>query len=159
MAPPEHPPAPAPVRHAAPTTPIPVYTPTTWSVVVTADRAYFDRMQMRAAPASPALPFPADLGERRFALSGTRMRVGRRSTARGVEPEIDLSGPPADPGISRLHALLLPAPDGSWALLDVGSANGTLLNGNEIATGELVPLHDGDLINLGAWTAITVRRE
>jgi pSer/pThr/pTyr-binding forkhead associated (FHA) protein len=136
-----------------------VFTPTTWSVVVTADRAYFDRMQLKAAPAGPPLPFPASHGERRFALAGTRMRIGRRSAVRGVEPEIDLSEPPADPGISRLHALFLPAPEGSWALLDVGSANGTLLNGREIATGDLIPLHDGDLINLGAWTAITVHRE
>jgi pSer/pThr/pTyr-binding forkhead associated (FHA) protein len=127
--------------------------------VVTADRAYFDQMQMKAPPAGPALPFPAGLGERRFALAGARMRIGRRSAVRGVEPEIDLSEPPADPGISRLHAVLLAAPDGSWALLDVGSANGTLLNGREIAAGDLIPLHDGDQINLGAWTTITVRRE
>ena len=55
--------------------------------------------------------------------------------------------------------MLLAAPDGSWALLDVGSANGTSLNGREIAAGDLIPLHDGDQINLGAWTTITVRRE
>ena len=156
-APPEDLPAP-PADHVAATAPIPKFTPTTWSVVVTADRAYFDQMQMKAPPAGPALPFPAGLGERRFALAGTRMRIGRRSAVRGVEPEIDLSEPPADPGISRLHALLLAAPDGSWALLDVGSANGTLLNGREIAAGDLIPLHDGDQINLGAWTTITVRR-
>ncbi len=152
-------PAAPPVVHAAATGPMPKFTPTTWSVVVTADRAYFDQMQQKAASAGPVLPFPADSGERRFMLAGTRMRIGRRSAARGLEPEIDLAEPPADPGISRLHALLLPAPDGSWALLDLGSANGTLLNGREIATGDLTPLHDGDQINLGAWTAITVHHE
>ena len=78
---------------------------------------------------APALPYPGDGAARRFTLTGTRLRIGRRSAARGVEPEIDLSGPPADPGISRLHALLLPAPDGTWALLDLGSANGIWLNG------------------------------
>jgi pSer/pThr/pTyr-binding forkhead associated (FHA) protein len=41
-------------------------------------------------------------------------------------------------------------------VLDPGSANGTLLNGREIAVGDLIPLRDGDRINLGAWTAITV---
>jgi len=138
---------------------MPKFTPTTWSVAVTADWAYFEQMKLTAAFAGPVLPFPGGLGERRFTLAGTRMRIGRSSATRGVEPEIDLSGPPADPGISRLHALLLPAPDGSWALLDLGSANGTLLNGREIATGDLTPLHDGDQINLGAWTAITVHHE
>jgi pSer/pThr/pTyr-binding forkhead associated (FHA) protein len=138
---------------------MPKFTPTTWSVVVTTDRAYFERMQHNPSHPAPALPFPGDGAARRFTLTGTRLRIGRRSAARGVEPEIDLSGPPADPGISRLHALLLPAPDGTWGLLDLGSANGTLLNGEEISVGDLTPLHDGDLINLGAWTAIAVHRE
>ena len=86
------------------------------------------------------------------------MRIGRRSAARDVQPEIDLAGPPADPGISRLHAVLIAAPDGSWSLLDSGSANGTLLNGREITQGDLVPLREGDRINLGVWTAITIQR-
>ena len=127
--------------------------------MVTPDRPYYDHMQLKRVSANSAVPFPDFSYERRFPLAGKQMRIGRRSTARGVEPEIDLSGPPVDPGISRLHALLLPAPDGSWTVLDPGSANGTLLNGREIAPGDLIPLRDGDRINLGAWTAITVHRE
>jgi hypothetical protein len=141
------------------TKPIPKFTPITWSAVVTADRTYYDQMQAERARTGWDLPFPAYSAERRFPLTGQQMRIGRRSAARAVEPEIDLSGPPVDPGISRLHALLLPAPDGSWAVLDPGSANGTLLNGREMTPGELMLLRDGDRINLGAWTAITVRRE
>ncbi|MBV8429775.1 MAG: FHA domain-containing protein [Solirubrobacterales bacterium] len=144
---------------AAPTAPLPKFTPITWSAVVTSDRAYYDRMQAEKGLTGSDLPFPARMTERRFALSGKQMRIGRRSAARGVEPEIDLSEPPVDPGISRLHALLLPAPGGFWAVLDPGSANGTLLNGREIPPGDLIPLRDGDRINLGAWTAITVRRQ
>ena len=48
--------------------------------------------------------------------------------------------------------------DGGWAVLDPGSANGTIVNGAEIPTGVQVPLNDGDRINLGGWTAITVHR-
>ena len=162
---PPRPPAslPGPTADAAssapPTAPIPKFTPTTWSVVVTSDRLYFDRMELKRGPTGPAVTFPAFSTERRFQLSGKQMRIGRRSAVRGVEPEIDLSGAPVDPGISRLHLLLLSAPDGSWAVLDPGSANGTLLNGREIAPGDMIPLRDGDRINLGAWTAITLRRE
>jgi FHA domain len=159
---PEPPTAPRPVPPASsapPTAPLPVFTPSTWSVVVTSDRAYYDRMQLKRVSAGSAVSFPGFSTERRFPLAGKQMRIGRRSPARGVEPEIDLSGPPVDPGISRLHALLLPAADGSWAVLDPGSANGTLLNGREIAPGDLIPLREGDRINLGAWTAITVHRE
>jgi hypothetical protein len=144
---------------AAPTAPIPKFTPTTWSIVVTSDWTYYDQMQVERARMGWDLAFPAYTAERRFPLTGKQMRIGRRSAARGVEPEIDLSVPPADPGISRLHALLIAAPDGTWAVLDPGSANGTLLNGREIAPGDLIPLRDGDRINLGAWTAITVHRE
>ena len=114
---------------------------------------------MKEAVRNSGVPFPIVRGERRILLGGQQMRIGRRSAARGLDPEIDLSGPPVDPGISRLHALLLPARDGTWAVLDPGSANGTLLNGREIAPGDLIPLRDGDRINLGAWTAITVHRE
>ena len=102
--------------------------------------------------------FPSYYAERRFQLVGNQMRIGRRSVSRGLAPEIDLTGPPADPGISRLHAVLIATPDGNWAVLDPGSANGTLVNGSEIVVGDQVPLNDGDRINLGAWTTITVHR-
>jgi FHA domain len=144
---------------AAATAPIPKFTPVTWAVVVTSDREYYDLMQAERIQAGWDLPFPAYHAERRFPLTGQQVRIGRRSAARAVEPEIDLSGAPVDPGISRLHLMLLPAPDGSWAVLDPGSANGTLLNGREVPAGDLIPLRDGDRINLGAWTVITVRRE
>jgi pSer/pThr/pTyr-binding forkhead associated (FHA) protein len=138
---------------------MPKFTPVIWSAVVTSDRTYYDRIQAEKGLNDSDVPFPAEMTARRFALIGKQMRIGRRSAALGVEPEIDLSEPPMDPGISRLHALLLPAPGGSWAVLDPGSANGTLLNGREIPPGDLIPLRDGDRINLGAWTAITIRRQ
>ena len=134
------------------------YPQATWTAVVGADRAYYDRVQALTGPEGAAVTFPSYCAERRFQLVGTQMRIGRRSVSRGLAPEIDLTGPPADPGISRLHAVLIATQDGNWAVLDPGSANGTLVNGTEIGTGDQVPLHDGDRINLGAWTAITVHR-
>jgi len=155
-------PAISPAVSAPPTTPIPSLASVAWAVLVAADRVYYD---MRTAapdpsadPSPPAIPFPARVSERRIPLTGTQMRIGRRSTASEFKPEIDLAGPHADPGISRLHAVLVAAPDGTWSILDPGSANGTLLNGRQIAVGEPVTLHEGDRINLGAWTVITVHR-
>ena len=40
--------------------------------------------------------------------------------------------------------MLVVTPDGSWSLLDSGSANGTLLNGRDIATGDLINLREGE---------------
>jgi len=134
------------------------YPQATWTAVVAADRGYYDRVQAVTGPEGAAVAFPGYCAERRFQLVGNQMQIGRRSVSRGLAPEIDLTGPPADPGISRLHAVLIAMPDGSWAVLDPGSANGTLVNGSEIRIGDQVPLHDGDRINLGAWTAITVHR-
>jgi pSer/pThr/pTyr-binding forkhead associated (FHA) protein len=139
--------------------PTPKFTPTKWTVLVSADRAYYDRMRAAHVQASTDVDFPAHTAERRIPLIGRQLRIGRRSAVRELEPEIDLAEPPVDPGISRLHAMLIAAPDGSWSVLDPGSANGTLLNGREIAVGDLNPLREGDRINLGAWTVISVHRD
>ena len=128
-----------------------------WTAVVTADRAYYDSVIAEGGPDAASIEFPGYCPERRFRLSGQEMRIGRRSVSRGLEPEIDLSGPPTDPGVSHLHAVLIPEPDGSWVVLDPGSANGTMVNGGEIPGGVRVPLHDGDRICVGAWTVLTIR--
>ena len=133
-----------------------------WSAVVTADRAYFDRVVAAGAPEAATITFPPYCPERRFVLGlsrpGEQQQIGRHSASRGLAPEIDLTGPPTDPGISRLHAVLIGQPEGGWAVLDPGSENGTFVNDQEIATGVQVPLRDGDRIHLGAWTVITIRR-
>jgi FHA domain len=131
--------------------------PATWTAVVASDRAYFDDVVAAGGPDAAALTYPAYAPERRFELAGPEMRIGRRSVSQGLEPEIDLTGPPTDPGVSRLHAVLIAEQDGGWAVLDPGSENGTFVNGSEIATGARVPLHDGDRIHIGAWTLITIR--
>ncbi len=129
-----------------------------WTALVWADRGYYDSVRAVSGPDADHIDFPVYCAERQFRLSGAEMRIGRHSASRGLNPEIDLTGPPADPGVSRLHAVLIPLPGGDWAVLDPGSANGTQVNGADIPVGEKVPLRDGDRINVGAWTAITVRR-
>jgi hypothetical protein len=128
-----------------------------WTAVVTADRAYYDSVISEGGPDAGSIEFPGYCPERRFRLSGQEMRIGRRSVSRGLEPEIDLTGPPADPGVSHLHAVLIAQADGSWVVLDPGSANGTVVNGGEIPGGVQVPLHDGDRVCVGAFTVLTIR--
>ena len=115
------------------------YPQVTWTAVVGADRAYYEQVQALTGPEGAAVAFPSYCAERRFQLVGNQMRIGRRSVSRGLAPEIDLTGPPSDPGISRLHAVLIATPDGSWAVLDPGSANGTLVNGSEMGPGTRYP--------------------
>jgi len=132
---------------------------TRWAAVVTADRAYYESIQAAEGPDTSVIAFPAYCPQRKFQLSGAEVRIGRRSARTGIEPEIDLTGPPADPGVSRLHAVLLRDKEGGWAVLDPGSVNGTLVNGSEIPRDQAVPVQPGDRIHLGAWTAISILRE
>jgi hypothetical protein len=127
-----------------------------WTAVVSADRAYFDGVVAAGGPDAASIQFPDYCPERRFQLSGNEMRIGRYSASRGLEPEIDLAGPPADPGISHLHAVLIAQPDGTWSVLDPGSSNGTAVNGTDLVTGVPTPLQDGDRVCLGAWTVLTI---
>lgn len=55
--------------------------------------------------------------------------------------------------------MLVQQPDGSWAVVDQNSTNGTTLNGAEdpIQPYVPVPLQDGDQVHVGAWTTITIR--
>jgi FHA domain len=160
---PSAPPAPSasaafPASAGQPAPAVPTASPAafTWTAVVTADRDYYDSVQAAGGPDAATITFPAYCPQRRFRLSGTEVRVGRRSVSRGIDPEIDLTGPPADPGVSRMHAVFVASPDGTWSIVDPGSENGTLLNGAEIPQGQPIPLHDGDRIHLGAWTALTI---
>lgn len=125
-----------------------------WEAVATADRAYFERME------AEGIAFPAVHPDRRFALRGAQVTIGRRSASKGIEPDIDLSAAPEDVGVSHHHAVLVAGADGGWSLVDPGSTNGTYLNDgtDPLVVGEAVPLADGDRIHLGAWTTLTVRR-
>ncbi|MCW2919660.1 MAG: domain containing protein [Actinomycetia bacterium] len=131
-----------------------------WTAVVSADRAYYDAVRAQDGPDVTALTFPPYCPERRVPLTGQQIRIGRRSVSQGTVPEIDLSGPPEDPGVSHTHAVLLARPDGGWTLVDPGSTNGTTVNEetDPIAVNTELPLQDGDRIHVGAWTTITVRR-
>jgi pSer/pThr/pTyr-binding forkhead associated (FHA) protein len=127
-----------------------------WSAVVKSDRAYYEAVVAAGGADAGTIKFPEYCPERRFQLTGPQMRIGRISPSRGFEPEIDLTGPPTDPGVSRLHAVLIPEADGTWAILDPGSENGTHVNEIEIATDQRVRLRDGDRVYLGAWTVLTI---
>ncbi len=130
-----------------------------WRVVVSADREYFERMRAAWGPDADEVTFPAYSPQRVFELTGQQLLIGRRSRSRGVAPEIDLTGPPEDVGVSHTHALLVGNPDGTWSVVDLDSANGTYLNAGtgQLAAHTPTPLHSGDTVHVGAWTTLTVQ--
>lgn len=80
--------------------------------------------------------------------------IGRRSEKRAILPEVSLD---LDDAVSHRHALLTRGDDGSLILRDIGSSNGTRLNGADVHPLTDMPMHDGDQITLGRWTRITVK--
>jgi pSer/pThr/pTyr-binding forkhead associated (FHA) protein len=124
--------------------------------VVRADRTWFEEVRRQHGADFAALEFPRYAAERSFALTGERMAIGRSSRTRGTAPDIDLAG--LDPGVSAAHALLVARPDGGWDLVDLGSTNGTTLavEDGPIGPHAPVPLTDGAVVHLGAWTTITL---
>lgn len=124
-----------------------------WELVIVADRHYFDRV------VAQEIDFPGDVEPRRLALDQAELRVGRgRPGAESPPDGIDLTGAADDPALSRLHAVIARQGDGSYTIEDVGSTNGTELNGRALPSHDPVTLDDGDRIQLGAWTTMTVRR-
>ena len=89
-----------------------------------------------------------------FQLDKESNLIGRSNERRGIHPEIALD---ADDAVSHRHALLLRQMDGTFILRDIGSTNGTKLNGVELAAMVDTPIKEGDEFTLGHWTRITVR--
>jgi pSer/pThr/pTyr-binding forkhead associated (FHA) protein len=120
--------------------------PKRWEVVVTIDPSLY-------ADPDPTLPCPTDETPRVFQLDLPDNLIGRTSISRDIHPEI----PRTDSGVSHRHAKLLRQVDGNFVVRDVGSTNGTSLNGKPVEPGVDEPLNDGDQITLGCWTRIAVR--
>jgi FHA domain len=124
-----------------------------WEAIASADRSQFDRL----APAG--VDFPGSYDARRFPVTGAEVLIGRTHSPDQV-PDINLAGSPEDPAISHRHAVLERQADGSYALRDLGSTNGTTLNDDQtpVSTDVAAPLADGDRIHIGAWTMITLKK-
>lgn len=100
------------------------------------------RVYRRERPALGArlrvLAGPAGTAGREFLLDRPMLTIGRRA-----DQDIVID----DPSISRAHARIHLA-GGDAAVEDLGSTNGTALNGRPIGRSR-VPVHDGDRIQIG----------
>jgi hypothetical protein len=114
-------------------------------VVITDPSLVEDEEQRKQCPqGEPDLVFPLDLDEN---------LVGRRSDAKKIYPEIDIR----DPGISHRQLKLVRQADGSFVALELGSANGTTLNGAALKPGLPTPIAAGDELLVGLWTRLRIQ--
>ncbi len=135
---------PAPVVEPAPPPPPPAPV-REWTLVAEVDVSLRD-------PAGPEAP--TNVAPLTIKLDKPVNLIGRKSEKRAIVPEVSLE---FDDGVSHRHALLTRGDDGSLVLRDIGSANGTRVNGADLKAMDDTELHEGDQITLGRWTRITVR--
>jgi pSer/pThr/pTyr-binding forkhead associated (FHA) protein len=88
------------------------------------------------------------------ALVGHVFRVGLGETVlgRGTSADIVIN----EDGVSRKHAKIIRAPDGTSKIRDLQSTNGTFLNGRRV---ELEVLREGDRIRIGGMATLDFRYE
>ena len=84
-----------------------------------------------------------------YPLTSKITMIGRNDPKSGIFVEIDLASLVDDPKIiSRKHAQIEQEGD-RFYLVDLGSVNGTKLNGQRITPKERKPVWDGDVIEFG----------
>jgi len=104
----------------------------------------------KAAPDPTARLVEAATG-RNFPLADKReTTVGRLDPVTGIHPDIDLSTVDTKRTISRRHARLRREEDGTFVVIeDVGTMNGTFVNGARLTAGRPMPVQAGDSVVFG----------
>jgi len=88
-----------------------------------------------------------------YALNPGVTTIGRTDPANGNRPDVDLS---VDQAVSRRHAEIRHSAAG-YSICDLGSTNGSVVNGRAIPRHQEIPLADGDEIRIGENCKIVVR--
>lgn len=101
---------------------------------------------------APDAPCPVDTPAKVFHLDLDENTLGRQYEGKGIHPEIVIH----DPGISRRHLKFVRSARGAFAVLELGSSNGTLFNRATLEPGIETIVKPGDELTLGMWTRIYV---
>jgi hypothetical protein len=76
--------------------------------------------------------------------------VGRIDPVTGIHPDVDLTPVDSKRSISRRHARVRREEDGSYSVIeDVGTMNGTFVNGVRLTAGRAYPLKPSDTVVFG----------
>ncbi|HSN55906.1 MAG TPA: cyclic nucleotide-binding domain-containing protein [Candidatus Sulfomarinibacteraceae bacterium] len=76
--------------------------------------------------------------------------VGRIDPVTGIHPDVDLTPVDGKRSISRRHARLRREADGTFTVVeDVGTMNGTFVNGTRVSAGKPHPVEPGDTVMFG----------
>lgn len=97
---------------------------------------------------------PVNQPERVISVDAAIMLVGRTDNRKKYYPQVTVD---YDDTVSRAHALFITDAAGNLSMMDLGSSNGTEVNGIDLRPAVAQPLKDGDEITMGKFTRIKVR--
>ncbi|HEX2252996.1 MAG TPA: cyclic nucleotide-binding domain-containing protein [Thermoanaerobaculia bacterium] len=75
--------------------------------------------------------------------------IGRRDPVTGIYPDVDLTPLDHQRSISRRHAKIYRRGGKFFLSEDIGTMNGTFVNGQRLETGVPMEIHDGDQVRVG----------
>ncbi|MEM6794015.1 MAG: cyclic nucleotide-binding domain-containing protein [Acidobacteriota bacterium] len=81
--------------------------------------------------------------------AGSETTIGRRDPVTGINPDIDLTPADSQRSISRRHAKIFRRGDKFYLREEIGTMNGTFINGERVETGVPVEFHEGDEVRFG----------
>ncbi|MDP4178111.1 MAG: FHA domain-containing protein [Bacillota bacterium] len=115
------------------------------NIVISVDKAKAENCKIESLikPDTEDRIFPLDLDEN---------LIGRHSVSKHIYPDIEIN----DPGVSHRHLKLIKQSDGTFVVLDLGSANGTELNGVPLNPGVTAFVKLGDELKIGIWTKLKI---
>ena len=104
-----------------------------------------------AAPAGPGAPQKlVHASGVEFNLStGSETLVGRRDPVTGIHPDVDLTAVDNQRSTSRRHAKIYRRNEKFFVCEEIGTMNGTFVNGERVETGVPVEVHPGDELQFG----------
>jgi CRP-like cAMP-binding protein len=79
-----------------------------------------------------------------FPVYKSDVLLGRFDSVTGMSPDVDLTNEDQSRNISRRHARLVVKDNRFFVAEEIGTMNGTYLNGTKLANGVLTPINDGD---------------
>jgi hypothetical protein len=100
----------------------------------------------------PGIPLETEIPTFALLYEGRRCPLGDKTIAIGRSRDCEIHV--ADPNVSRRHAEVRPDGSGAYTLIDLGSTNGTELNGKRVSH---VSLSEGDTIAIGQIELTFVR--
>jgi len=121
------------------------------TVQVTQAAAMLDRKPVPPAPTvSPYLLVLVEDPEKIFPIKpeGTTL-VGRKDPVTEIYPDVDLATVDTNRSISRRHAKMTVTGREVFLQEEIGTTNGTFLNGERLKKGEYYSVHDGDEVQFG----------